>query len=234
MTANTAGAICQSAYEDAQRCSVGATINSGQMSRGIDRLNDIINLWATQGLKVWLQEDVPIPLTAGKGQYILSPTGDVVMTRPLQCLQGYYLTAQGVQQPLTVLSRQEYATLSQVNINAAISSYFADKQATFMAINTWNVPDTTAATGSVHVILRVACPNIAISTDNIAFPVEWVMALRWALADELSSGQSQTIMTRCTQRASAYRDALEGFDVEDAPTSFAPDQRTGYGGGSFR
>jgi hypothetical protein len=234
MTTNTAGSIVQAAYEDAGRCSLGNTISAAQSARGIARLVDIINLWATQGLKVWLQQDIAIPLTAGQGLYILSPTGDVVMTRPLQCLQGYYLTSQGVQQPLTVLSRQEFAQLSQVNINGAISSYFCDKQATFMGVYPWNVPDVTAATGTIHLILRVACPTPVLSTDGLVFPVEWVIALRWALADEISTGQAKDIQDRCAQRAQSYRSALEDFDVEDAPTSFAPDMRTGYGTNSFR
>lgn len=231
---STTGEIIQGACEDAGICSFGQVVNAAQISRCMTRLKNIINFQATQGVKVWLEEDVSIPLTAGKGKYILGPTGDVVMTRPLQCLQGYYLTAQGVQQPLTVLSKQEFATLSQVNINAAISSYYADKQATFMAINTWNVPDATAATGTVHVILRVACASPTAMLDVIVFPPEWSIFLQWELASQISTGQPKEIREDAVKFASSFRTALEGFDVEDASTLFQPDSRTGYGRRSFR
>ena len=61
-----------------------------------------------------------------------------------------------------------------------------------------------------------------------------MMGLRWALADELSTGQPQAIMDRCERKATAYRQALEDWDVEDAPTSFTPDQRALYATSSFR
>ena len=59
--------------------------------------------------------------------------------------------------------------------------------------------------------------------ETISFPVEWFLALRWGLADELSSGQPALIMDRCAGKATSYRLALEDWDVEDTPTRFQPD-----------
>ena len=66
------------------------------------------------------------------------------------------------------------------------------------------------------------------------FPIEWRIALRWGLADELATGQPQSIMDRCQQRAISYRTMLEDWDVEDAPTRFTPDSRGQYSMGKFR
>jgi len=96
------------------------------------------------------------------------------------------------------------------------------------------VPDTTAATGTVHLILQTQATNMGSLTDNDAFPVEWAMALRWGLADELATGQPQTIMARCEAKAKAYREALEDWDVEDADTRFKPDPRGLVSARSFR
>ena len=54
------------------------------------------------------------------------------------------------------------------------------------------------------------------------------------LADELATGQPQPIMQRCEAKANQYRQALEDWDVEDASTSFAPDQRALYSSWDFR
>lgn len=234
MSANTGTAIVQMAYEDAGKCSVGTTISAAQASRGFDRMMDIVNLWATQGLKVWLQQDIAIPLTAGQTTYVLGPGGDVNMPRPLQTLQGYYLSSPSTsqsQQPLVMISRDEYTRLIQPSVTGAISSFFPDKQATFLAISMWNTPDVEAAAGVVHVICRVSIPNTSTITDQTAFPQEWVIALRWALADEVSVGMPKEVQDRCSQRAGAYRTALEDFDVEDAPTRFVINPR-GYGAGN--
>ena len=60
------------------------------------------------------------------------------------------------------------------------------------------------------------------------------MALRWALADDICTGQPQAIMDRCAGRSRYYKEILEGWDVEDAPTRFTPDQRSMMGGGDFQ
>lgn len=235
MTTNTAGAIVQKGYEDAALCAMGQTVSASQLSRGIDRLNDIINLWSTQGLKLWLQQPVNVPLVAGQATYSLGPGGNVNMARPLSVLQGTYLTSSLVRQPLTVMSRDEYTRLSQtVGNNSAINSYFTNKEATVTLVSFWNTPDATAATGFCELICRLSAPQVAVAADSSGFPPEWVIALRWALADEVCVGQPDAVQQRCAQRAGAYREALEGFDVEDAPTFFQPDSRSQYQSASFR
>ncbi len=60
------------------------------------------------------------------------------------------------------------------------------------------------------------------------------MALRWGLADDICTGQPGEIMRRCAERAKAYREALEDWDVEDAATQFQPDPQGGFAHGRFQ
>jgi len=71
--------------------------------------------------------------------------------------------------------------------------------------------------------------------DTIDFPQEWMMALRWGLADDICTGQPQAIMDRCKANAGMYRTALEDWDVEDTSTRFTPDSQTrgGYASRGF-
>lgn len=234
MTIQNGAYLVTKAYEDCGLLTIGGTPSAAMMARGLDRVNDLINLWATQGLKLWLQEEVNLPLTAGKMTYSLGPGGDINMVKPLAVLQAYYLTSTASRQPLTILSRDEWTRLSQTSVNGAINSFFPDKQLSFLYVNFYNIPDATAATGSVRLVLRTANSNFTLSTDTIGLPVEWYIALRWALADELATAQPKEVQDRCSLRAGAYRTALEGFDVEDAPTFFTPDTRTQYSSGRFR
>ena len=222
------------AYQDAGIVSKLASPSSTQIQDGLDRINDIINLWATQGLKLWLQEDLPLTLTANKTTYSLGPGGDINMVKPLSVFQAYYLTSAQSRQPLTILSRDEWTRLSQTNVLGSVNSFFPDKQLTFLYVSFYNTPDATAATGTAHLITRVAASNFVLSTDTVGLPVEWYIALRWALADDLATSQPAEIQARCAQRAGAFRTALEDFDVEDAATFFAPDSRMQYAGGRFR
>jgi hypothetical protein len=173
-------------------------------------------------------------LVAEQATYTMGPGGNVNGVKPLSVIQAYYLTSTGSRQPLTILSRDEWTRLSQTNLLGPINSFFPDKQLTFLNVSLYNTPDAQAATGTVHLITRVSASNFSLSTDTIGLPVEWYIALRWALADELATSQPKEVQDRCAQRAGAYRTALEGWDVEDAPTYFQPDMRMQYNSGRFR
>lgn len=236
---NTPLSIISAAMTRAGRLSEGGTPTSEQFASHMDSLNRLINLWQTQGLKLWLQTDLSIPLIAGQGgpynPYTLTPSGSVDMTKPWRAQQGYYLDQLGNQRPIYPLSWDEYLRLANRQQTGAIAQYFVDKQATTLNVNFWLIPDAQAATGTAHLLLQQQVVNPINLVETMNFPPEWGIALVWGLADEICTGQPQTIMDRCQAKAAVYRMMLEDADVEDAPTSFAPDQRlNSYSAGAFR
>ena len=231
---NTPASIISDAYFDAGLLQEGDTVNPEQLVSGMRRLTDMINLWQTQGLKLWLLADTPVPLVSGQGTYVFSPTGDVKMPKPPRAIDAYYRDVNGIRRPLIPMSWNEYVRLSQIHNTGAINSYFVDKKQSVLSVFFWLVPDATAATGTAHLLLQTQVTNFINVTEDMNFPIEWRIALRWGLADELATGQPQAIMDRCQQRALTDRTMLEDWDVEDAPTRFTPDQRSQYATGRFR
>ena len=231
---NTADRLIRFAMEDAGLLQDGDDPTSEQFAKYLQRLNDLINLWQTKGLKLWLLHLLPVPLIAGQNTYTFKPGGSVDMTKPLRVLQGFYLTPGGTQQQLIPLSWNEWITLPQTNQQGAINSYFVDKQPFQLNVSFWLTPDTTAALGTAHLLVQTQVSNYIGVTDSSAFPQEWFLALRWGLADEIATGQPGLIMDRCERRAKTYLTALEDWDVEDADTRFAPDENTFSTYGRFR
>lgn len=237
---NTTYAVISDAMIDAGLLQRGGTPNGEQLAENMRRLCDIINTEQTQGLKLFVNVDTTVTLTAGTNTYTFTPGGSVDMTKPLRVLEGYYLyTATNVRRPLIPMAWRDYLTLGQSGTLTAnrgtISQYFVDKLATQLRVVFWLCPDSTEAdNGAVHLLLQTQITNPTSLTETMAFPQEWRMFLRWALAEDLSTGQPEAVMARCSQMADRYRIMLEGWDVEDAPTSFAPDQRAGYATGGFR
>jgi hypothetical protein len=232
---NTPISVINDAYFDAGITQEGQTPNSEQIVTGMRKLTDLVNLWQTQGLKLWLNVDTPVPLVAGQGTYVLGPgsaTG-IDMTKPLRVIEAYYVDVNAIRRPLIVLSWNDYIRLSQITQIGQLNSYFVNKQQTQLSVFFWLIPDAEAATGMAHLLLQTQVVNFINVTETLNFPIEWRIALRWGLADELSTGQPQAIMDRCQQRAAMYRTQLEDWDVEDAPTRFVPDSRGGYAAGSF-
>ena len=231
---NTPISIITDGYLDAGLIQEGQTLNPEQIVFGMRKLTDLINLWQTQGLKLWLNVDTSVPLVTGQGTYVFSPTGDVVIPKPPRAIEAYYRDSTGIRRPLVVLSWDDYIRLSQINQTGAINSFFVNKQQLALSVFFWLIPDSIAATGTAHLLLQTQVTNFTNVTETMNFPLEWKLFLIWALADELAGGQPQAIMDRCSQRAERYRDALEAWDVEDAPTRFTPDQRMNQHGGRFR
>lgn len=228
---NTPYYIVGEGLREAKILAKGQTPDSEQLAKGMTRLNQMVNIWQTQGLKLWLQSDQSVTLVAGQGgqgnPYTLMPSGDVNITKPLRALQGYYLDSSAVRRPIYPLSRQEWMTLSTTTQQGQVSQYFIDKLQDRLAVYFWLVPDATAATGTAHLLLQTQVTNTISLTDTMAFPVEWTLALIWGLADESSSGQPAQIVQQCQQKALYYKTLLEDWDVEDATTQFQPDSRGG-------
>lgn len=218
---NTPYSIISDALFEAKIIQEGQTPDGDVLARNLRRLTEVVNLEATQGLKLFLQEDMSVTLVAGTATYTLT----VSSLKPLRVQQGYYLDTLGNRRPIYPISWQEYLSLSNPTQQGAISQYFINKQATTLTATFWLTPDTEAATGTAHLLTqRQVSPPINLTTDTV-FPIEWATFLKWALADESSSGQPTAVQQKCMMKAQAARTMLQDWDVEDTPTYFQVDAR---------
>ena len=227
---NTWDRIVREAMREAGKLQDGQDPTSEQYARYFPRVQDMVNLWQTKGIKLWLWVDQSITLISGQATYTIKSGGDVNLPRPVDLVSGYYSDSNGVRRPLTSLSWDEYDRLSQVSQTGALNSYFLDKQALQFNLSFWLTPDAQAATGTAHMIVKQTVTGPVALNDVIGFPQEWFIALYWGLADEICGGQPQAIMDRCQARAATYLTLLEDFDVESTSTFFTPDARAGASG----
>lgn len=213
--------------------------NAGLLEKGDDpdgedtadymnRLNDVVNLEQTQGLKLWLNSVVTVTLIAGVPSYSFGPAG--ATARALRIMEAYYLYAGGTTYPLNPLSWNSYNTLSNKSQTGMPNSFFVDKQQNNAVMTLWLVPDAVAAQGTVQALVQNQVTNLIKLDDTINFPQEWYLFLQWALADEICTGQSAEIIQRCSTKSLQYRTVLQDWDVEDGPTTFTPSH---LGGGGF-
>lgn len=229
---NSASRIIELAMEDACLIGEGNLPGSPDYAKYMRRLNEIIKLWQTQGLKLWLQYNLSVPLVAGQRVYRIGPTGNVVMAKPLRVLDSsYYQDSNGNRRPIYLVSQDSYNRFSQITNLGEINSYFVHKLRDYLEVELWNTPDTNAATGILYLLIQQQVSTVLSLTDTMDFPEEWFIALHWGLAAEICSGQPAEVINRCESKAAQFREMLENWDVEDAPTMFEPDQRsfTHYG-----
>lgn len=227
--------VIKQALKDAGRLQTGQTPSADVYLDAQTRLVDLINFMQTQGLVLWLNSIQSVTLVAGTASYTLGPGGAISSTKPPRVLGGWYVASGGARRPLNPMAWSDYLSLGNLTSSGAVNSYFVDKQQSNLVVKFWQVPDATAATGTAELLVQRQATAWLELTDTIGFPVEWYMALRWSLADELSSGQPVVIMERNASKAAYFRAKLEDWDVEDAPTRFSPDsQMLAQGASRFR
>lgn len=207
------------AMVDAGLLMEGATPSTDQQAKYLRRLNDIVQLAQTRGLKLWLERDFSTTLVQGTASYTLTSAGTQIV-RVTQ--DGYRLSAANEKTPVRIISREEYTRLSNTTQEGSITQVFVEKLVTSTKVYCWNVPDAQAALGTLHLIGQVRVSNYALTSDDLttSFPQEWAIYLRWALADEICTGQPESIMQRCATKAAMFLNVLEDWDVEDASTKF--------------
>src|SRR5271165_6039936 len=159
--------IVRQAYRNCQKVGEGQDPSSDQLATGLNLLNDMINFWQTQGLKLWLQFDLSIQPVQGQALYTFGPTGTNPMTRPTRVIQGYFIDQNGQnRRPLDPpLSQQEYFTLSNVSTQGAISQYYTAKLVNTLNVYLWLTPDANAALGTAHLIIQQQVTNVVSLTD---------------------------------------------------------------------
>lgn len=230
---NTVYGIIKDAMMDAGFLQEGEDPNSEQLSVYMRRLCDIINLWQTDGLKLFLLEEITVPLVAGQNLYTFNPPNGTFPQKHLRIIQGRIQTPQNEYRTINPISWQQWNTLQQTD-QGAVTGYFVDKRATSLNVYVWNTPNTQEALNSLVLLVQTQAANPFNLESNVAFPQEWRIALRWGLADDICTGQPMAIMQRCSDRAQIYKAQLENWDVEDVPTQFTPDFRGAYSARGFR
>ncbi len=210
--------------EDAGLLQHGETPDGEYLVKYGNRLLDLINFWQTKGLKLWLQQDLVIPLVQGTSLYVLGPTGNVPMVKPTRVIQAYLTDPSGFSTiNLNPLARYDWSILPNKTQQGMPNSYYVDKQQLSLNVNLWLTPDSVSSTYSLHAVVQNQVVNFTNLTDTINFPVEWFLALRWGLAADICTGQPAPIIQRCEMKAAQYLDALENWDVEDTSVMFQPD-----------
>lgn len=231
---NSAYGIIKDAYRDAGKLAKGSDPDSESLADGMRRLCDIINLWQTQGVKLFLQVERTIQLVENQTVYTVNnPDPQVVPNKNSRIIQGRVIGPTQANRPIDPISWEEWNRLQQ-NARGAVNSYMVDKQSTSLRVFVWNTPDAAEALNQMILLVQVQAANPYNLLDDVAFPQEWRIALRWGLAAELATGQPEAVIDRCERLAKVYRTALEDYDVEDGPTYFAPDFRGAYPTGGFR
>jgi len=209
-----------------------ATIDANIVTNCAQALNLMVKQWMTEGIKLWTVTQYTLTLVASQTEYIIGPSGpDLVADKPLRLIQGVIRnisTTPYIDTPLQIISKQEYMSLGSKFSTGVANSVYLNPGTTSASVKLFLTPSTIAAT-NYQVILTCQRPIYDISSSSSVpdFPNEWMQALVWGLADQLSLEFGLPINHRqeVMLRAEKYKDQLTSWDVENESTFFQPDSR---------
>jgi hypothetical protein len=210
---------------------LGATPDSDTISNSSQVLNLMIKQWMTDGIKLWTVVEYTLPLVASKNSYTIGPSGDLVADKPLRLIQAFLRNIQvspNVDTPMQIFSKEQYNVLGSKNSTGTPNSVFLDPNTTYSTVYIYLTPDSNTATNyQMHLVVQKPIDDILTSISIPNFPVEWMQALTWGLADQLALEYGLPVNHRqeINLRSEKYKSQLEDWDVEYSSTYFTPDTR---------
>jgi len=222
---------------------IGATPDADTLTNASISLNLLVKQMSTEGLRLWKNSELVIPLTSGQTSYILGGSSSTLMydtqapliaitDKPLKVIQGFYRNKQAtpyIDTPLLLVSKQEYNLLGSKYSTGTANTIFYDVKALNGILSVYLTPDINAQTNiEMHVVAQMPLNDITLSTDVPDFPNEWMNTLVWNLADQLAIeyGVPMNYRQEIMQRAMLYKTQMNDWDVDSYSTSFAPDFRS--------
>ena len=209
-----------------------ATIDANIVTNCAQALNLMVKQWMTEGIKLWTVTEYTLTPVASQTEYIIGPSGpDLVADKPLRLIQGVIRNISVtpyVDTPLQIISKQEYMSLGSKFSTGIANSVYLNPGLTSTSVKLFLTPDTATAT-NYQIVLTCQKPinDISSSSSVPDFPNEWMQALVWGLADQLSLEFGLPINHRqeVMLRAEKYKENLVDWDVEYESTFFQPDAR---------
>ena len=219
------------------------SVDSLQLNNAAVALNLMIKMWAAEGLKLWKNVELKLPLVASTNLYILGAgtttgikdaiTGSLSYDKPMKLNQAWLRNTSitpNIDTPMQILSKQEYNVLGSKYSTGTANSVFLDPRVTTSNLYLYLSPDNLVPTiYELHFNANILISDLNSGTDVPDFPIEWMQALVWGLADQLAIEYSVPANHRAeiANKAERYKADMEAYDVDNTSTFFTPDLRFG-------
>jgi hypothetical protein len=209
-----------------------ATIDANILANSVISLNLMVKQWMTGGIKMWTVVEKTLTLVENQTSYVIGPTGPALTTdKPLKLVQAFLRNTQAtpdIDIPVQLLSKQEYNVLGSKASTGVINSVFMDIGVTSSTVYVYLTPNaTTAANYELHLVVQIPIGDLSSGSGVPDFPVEWMQALVWGLADQLALEYGLPLNHRqeILAKAEKYKADMEDWDIESYSTTFTPNFR---------
>lgn len=160
----------------------GQTASGDTLDEAFTTLNMMLGLWQADGLYVFAQKVIVATLT-GASSYTIGSGGAINVPRPIKVDSATWHSDSVVRDVESIRSLTDYERLPVAGaseIPCAVCYVASYPLGTLYVY-------PSGATGELHLVTRTDMPQYIDQTDDIAVPPEYAMALRYSLAEHLST-----------------------------------------------
>jgi len=131
--------------------------------------------------------------------------------------------ATGQDTPQLQVARQDYNQFGYKAQTGVPNQYWYDPQLDTGIVTVYPVP--TALGRTFHGIVQMPIQDMVTATDNFDLPQEWLQAIKWGLADELSLeyGCPADVRGEVAAKAAKFVDDCFGYSLEESSVYFTVD-----------
>jgi len=131
--------------------------------------------------------------------------------------------ATGQDTPQLQVARQDYNQFGYKAQTGVPNQYWYDPQLNTGYITVYPVPTVLGRT--FHGIVQIPIQDMVTATDNFDLPQEWLQAIKWGLADELSLeyGCPADVRGEVAAKAAKFVDDCFGYSLEESSVYFTVD-----------
>lgn len=217
----TASKIIEDAFDLCGIGSEGEDVNADMSARAMRSLNLIVKAWGAEE-HLWLRTERSVTLVAGQASYDLSP-------KPMRVIEARRTNAaSGIDTPLTEWARSQYFEMPNKATQSIPTSFYYDPQRTTGTLYVWPAPSATAASQFTLTLTYLrTVQDFDGANDPADFPQEWLLAIVYALADQLAIkyGIAPKLAGQISERAAMYKALIESWDTEPASLFMQPEYR---------
>jgi hypothetical protein len=206
------------------------TVQPDMLADAQRKLNMMVKHWQVSGHNLWTATRDSIALANDKGSdtnpYTFGPGGDKTY-RPLRFINMRYVADNGIERPMSQISRQEYDDQPLKTSKSNPTLFYYDPQLGTGLLHIWPL-NADGAGGTLKYTYTRTLEDFISNSNTPDFPQEWYEPLMYGLASRLIASyrpqDAVSIQRLQMVAAQSLSDAL-AYDVEPVSIYVRPDRR---------
>jgi hypothetical protein len=233
----TASEMVRSALRTVGALPDGQPMTGEDGEKGLEKLNDLLDLWATETLYAYTTTEYVYTLSGAT--VTIGPTGNIQTDFvPVQVQDGF-IRSGGIDYGFRVVSYQTYSDIAQKSLGGnypSVAYYDGNGTLTFYPVPT---------TGELHLPILLRLSHFASLVTDYGLPAGYKSALQLSLAESLAPDYGRQLMPATIKAAAAARRTIKraNHKVPILGVPYRPEPANGnvlvtppdadiYGGGS--